>query len=523
MQTAVYVRLSDEDRNKRFADDESESIQNQKSLLVGYCKERGWDIYDIYCDEDYSGTDSDRPDFNRMLADCERGKIDIVLCKSQSRFSRDMEVIEKYLHNKFSEWNVRFVSVIDHADSFDCANKKTRQINGLVNEWYCEEVSENVRKVLQHKREEGQFTGSFAPYGYIIDPDNKNHLVIDENAAAVVRRIFDLYDRGYGYRKIAATLNEEGIPSPSEYKRRLCGSYRNLNAENSASAGLWTNSTICKMLRSQVYIGSLVQGKSHSVSYKNKKRLKVPEDRWIVVKNAHLPIIDGQTWKNVQARLAGKQRCGKFSGELSPLSGKVKCAVCGSSMKRNVYHNKKGDRTYYNLVCGCCKTGAMNCSNRSAVSGMQLERLILSELNKLLDKYYDVDMIEEVRRSDEEISQLAKSCEDIRHKITQTENKLEKTYENLLDEVISQEEYKLFSARLSGKLTSLKASLEEAQAELEKLENSDDDEENERCILEKYRHIQVLTRIVADEFIDQVQVGETIEGQSRKVTIIWKI
>ena len=147
--TDIYVRLSDEDRNKRCKADESESIQNQKSMLINYCIEQS---HKIYCDEDYSGADRNRPEFNNMLEDCEQGKIDIVLCKTQSRFSRDMEIIEKYIHWKFLEWNIRFVSIVDHADTNIAGNKKARQINGLVNEWYLEELSDNIKRTLHHKK-----------------------------------------------------------------------------------------------------------------------------------------------------------------------------------------------------------------------------------------------------------------------------------------------------------------------------------------------------------------------------------
>ena len=210
---AIYVRLSDEDRNKRFRTDESESIQNQRSLLTEYCREHSWNIYDIYCDENYSGTDFDRPDFQRMLKDCESGKVNVVLCKSQSRFSRDLGVIEEYIHNKFIEWGVRFISIVDHADTDDAYNKRARQINGLNNEWYCEDTSLNVRRILRHKRENGQFTGSFAAYGYLVDPADKHHLIIDPKTAPVVKDIFMRYLSGQGYKKIVSALNDAGIPS----------------------------------------------------------------------------------------------------------------------------------------------------------------------------------------------------------------------------------------------------------------------------------------------------------------------
>ena len=185
----VYVRLSDEDRFKKNKNDDSESIANQKSMLIKYALEQNWEIVDIYSDDDYSGAGTYRPDFERMIKDCESGRINIVLCKTQSRFSRDMEVIEKYLHNKFVEWGVRFVSIVDNADTNNEANKKSRQINGLVNEWYLEDLSNNVKKSLKNKREDGQYMGSFAPYGYLKDPNDKHKLIVDNNVAYIVREI----------------------------------------------------------------------------------------------------------------------------------------------------------------------------------------------------------------------------------------------------------------------------------------------------------------------------------------------
>lgn len=149
---AIYVRLSDEDRDKQNEFDESESIQNQKSMLIEYAMQRGWEIYDIYSDEDYAGSDRNRPDFNRFLGDAEKRKFNIGLCKTQSRFTREMELVEKYLHGLFPRWGVRFVSVVDNADTEVKGNKKSRQINGLINEWYLEDLSENIRSVMRHKK-----------------------------------------------------------------------------------------------------------------------------------------------------------------------------------------------------------------------------------------------------------------------------------------------------------------------------------------------------------------------------------
>ena len=166
IKVAIYCRLSDEDKDKVISTKDSESIKNQKNILIKYAAQQGWSIYKIYSDDDFSGLDNQRPAWNEMIKDAKERKFNIILCKSQSRFTRDMEVVEKYLHNKFIEWGIRFIGLTDNSDTLNKGNKKQRQINGLVNEWYCEDVSENIKSVFDMKRKEGKFIGSFACYGY---------------------------------------------------------------------------------------------------------------------------------------------------------------------------------------------------------------------------------------------------------------------------------------------------------------------------------------------------------------------
>lgn len=181
-------------------------------------KHPDWNIIETYCDEDFSGAGTYRPGFENMIKTCEKGNVDIVLCKSQSRFSRDMEIIEKYLHNKFLEWNIRFISLVDNADTNNKGNKKARQINALINEWFLEDLSDNIKATFRSKWQSGECTSAFAKYGLMKDPKNKNHLLIDPIASKVVKTIGDLFLAGYGQDKIANLL-EEKIPSPYEYKR----------------------------------------------------------------------------------------------------------------------------------------------------------------------------------------------------------------------------------------------------------------------------------------------------------------
>lgn len=253
MRAAIYCRLSEEDRNRGDAD--SLSIQNQKSMLVSYAAAHDWEVYAIYSDDDYAGADRRRPAFNRLLKDAEARRFDIVLCKTQSRFTREMELVEKYIHGLFPLWGIRFVSIVDNADTASPGNKKARQISGLVNEWYLEDMSENIRAVLTSRRKGGFHIGAFAPYGYKKDPEQRGRLLIDEEAAAVVREIFTLFSQGYGKTAIARLLNERSIPNPTEYKRLHGLRYQQPKGKTGA---LWKYAAISGILTNELYIGNMV-------------------------------------------------------------------------------------------------------------------------------------------------------------------------------------------------------------------------------------------------------------------------
>ena len=326
---AIYCRLSEEDKNKLCATDDSGSIQNQKAMLVQYAEEQGWEVYQIYSDDDYTGADRRRPQFKRLLKDAEQHKFDIILCKTQSRFTRELELVEKYIHGLFPIWGIRFVSIVDNADTDNKGNKKSRQINGLVNEWYLEDMSDNIRSVLTNRRVNGLHIGAFALYGYRKDPDRKGHLLIDEEAAAVVREVFNLFAQGYGKTSIARILNTRGIPNPTEYKRQHGLRYKQAVSKNST---LWKYFAIADMLENEIYIGNMVQGKYGSVSYKTKQCKPRPKDQWYVVRGTHEPIIDQELWDKVCRRRAERSR--PFSdGKIGIFARKARCAYCGYTLR----------------------------------------------------------------------------------------------------------------------------------------------------------------------------------------------
>ena len=394
MKAAIYCRLSKEDETKTG---ESESIQNQKSMLIQYAMEKGFELYQIYSDEDYSGIDRDRPAFHSMIQAASEHKFDVVLAKTQSRFTRDMELVEKYLHGKFVEWGIRFIAVVDHVDTDDTANKKSRQINGLINQWYLEDLSANVRSVLDHKRKEGQYIASFALYGYRKDPAVKGRLRVDPEAAEVVKRIYAMTLRGVGAHKIAQVLNEEGVPSPTAYKQQkgdCCHPARKTSCEP-----LWSSGTIYQMLHNQTYAGDLVQGRHKKVSYKSKRTVWLPKSQWIVVENTHEAIVDRDTYDMVQRMMQSRTRSGA-GGVVHPLARKVVCSCCGCIMEQTGGPPRAdGTRVRY-VRCRMHQRAPKRCGNRTCTDLDDLQKLVLRRIREYAEDYFDPEKVELPRRDD---------------------------------------------------------------------------------------------------------------------------
>ena len=519
----IYTRLSDEDRYKRNKEDDSESIANQKSMLLKYALNHGWEVINVYSDDDYSGAEFNRPQFQKMLEDCEKGLVDIVLCKTQSRFSRDMEIIERYIHNKFVEWGVRFVSVVDNADTEVEGNKKSRQINGLVNEWYLEDLSNNIRSSLQNKREEGQYLGSFAPYGYLKDPNNKNKLIIDPIASEVVKVIFDLYKSGVGYYNIAVHLNEKRIMPPTLYKQSMGSKYVCKHATLESSIK-WHQDTIARMLRNEVYIGNLVQGKRTHISYKNHKQITKPESEWTRSYGTHEPIIDIETWNFIQSKFKSRVRSCSTTGDIYILSKKVYCKECKQIFSRQLYNTKEGKTPY--LKCKGRKRTSIGCENNSSIRCEVIEKIILDELNKQLDLYYDINELERLYAQNNKKSVYLKKesylieKKNLTQKLEKKNNYYKQLYEDKLDGIISQEEFIMLREKYNREKEEINKRLKIIEFELVKIENKEINKMTSKNIFEKYRHLNKLNREIIEEFIDIIWIGKLErETNSRDINI----
>ena len=511
----IYCRLSDEDRFKKDKNDDSESIANQKSMLLKYALNKNWEVVNVYSDDDYSGADINRPKFNELLKDCEEGKIDIVLCKTQSRFSRDMEIVEKYIHNKFIEWGIRFVSIVDNADTQVKGNKKARQINGLINEWYLEDLSDNIRSSLQNRREDGLYLGSFACYGYIKDQNNKNQLIIDPVASEVVKEIFELYKKGMGYYRIATYLNDKGIPTPSNYKKQNGSNYKCRQAKNGVEHTKWTQDTIVTILKNETYIGNLVQGKQTYVSYKNHKRIKKSKEEWTYSYGTHEPIIDIETWNIIQDRFKSRARVSKTTGDVYMLSRKVYCKECKRVFNRQLYKTKDGKTAY--LKCKGRRIRSDVCVNDKSIRCDVLEQIIIDELNKQLDKYYSLSELErqfalQKKKLDKGTISRSEALKtekgELERTIEKKSNHYKTLYEDKIEGIISQKEFMMFREKFLKEIEECKKRIQIIDEELNKMEEKESNVQNSEAIFKKYRHIDKLNKEIVDEFIDTVWIGK---------------
>ncbi|MDO5545578.1 MAG: recombinase family protein [Eubacteriales bacterium] len=517
MKAAIYCRLSEEDRNKENKADDSNSIKNQKAMLLQYAAAQKWEIYDIYSDDDYAGADRNRPQFKRLLSDAEARKFDIVLCKTQSRFTRELELVEKYIHGLFPVWGIRFISIVDHADTDNKGNKKARQINGLVNEWYLEDMSDNIRSVLTSRRENGYHIGAFAPYGYQKDPQLRGHLVIDAEAAGVVREIFKMFAMGYGKSAIARSLNDRGIPNPTEYKRRHGIRYE---GPHKSAETIWKYPAISHILTNEVYIGNLIQGKYGSISYKTKECRPRPREQWIRVENTHEPIIDQELWEQVQHKVASHAKPFGTTGRIHPFSGKVVCAYCGYAVRIHKAHGR------YYLQCNTRQASKGMCPG-AFIPMLELESILLTELKKLNNALIDQNELEKglalAAGSEMQKGRILNDKIGYERKIEEQEKTLRQLYMDKVRGIVTETDYSELYECFYREKAKLEGLASQCHDELCGIDGKNRAEDKRVELVKQYMDCASFTKDMSDSLIDHIEIGHRDKKTGLvPVCIFWK-
>ena len=432
---AGYHRISRED-----GDGESNSITVQKQMIEDFVSVRPeMELVEIYCDDGYTGTNFNRPGFQRMISDIESGKVDTVIVKDLSRFGRSYIDAGEYLERVFPKKRIRFIAINDGIDNLSRAYDISMPIKNLINETYARDISNKVQSAFKTKQRHGDFIGAFASYGYRKDLSNHNKLIIDPEAAETVRRIFDMFLKGYGKIRIAKILNKEGIPCPSEYKKQKGFNYTNSNKLETTK--YWTYSTIHKMLKNEMYIGNMVQS-THYRSMHGKAQ-KLPQSEWIKVENTHEAIIDKEIWNQIQEQLAHTTRNINFceSKEANIFAGKMKCGDCGRSMCKTVWKGKEKDNIYF--TCGTYKRYGVNQCSAHTVKMELLEQIILDDFNRIVKSINNLKEIVNECTKDVKRNQgnLLSRIEEIKTRIEKIKTDKLSSYQDYKDRIISKEDY----------------------------------------------------------------------------------
>lgn len=501
----AYYRLSREDGDK----DESDSIVNQKALVEEFLKSHpDIQIYEDKVDDGYTGVNFDRPAFTSMMDDIKKGKVNCVIVKDLSRFGRNYIETGKYIEKIFPYLGVRFISITDNIDTISdlySANEIIIPFKNLINDAYCRDISIKVRSHLDIKRKNGQFIGSFAPYGYKKSSENKNKLIIDEKAANIVRQIFSWKLDGMSGAGIAEKLNELGIPTPYLYKQMngenyYCGYQKNADMK-------WKAATVNVILKNEVYTGTLIQGKTYSPNYKIRKRIKRSEKEWIRCENNHEPIVSQEEFGLVQELFRMDTRVAPDQDKLYLFSGLVKCGWCGGNMTRKSI--PVNGKRYVYLVCIENKN-RNGCSNSKAISVKRLEEVILKIINLHIEEIFEMNkMLNIVKTAPYGQFRLDKINERIKDKeidIEKKEKYIKNAYADYVDEILTKQEYRGLKDYFQENIKDLR---QEIQALVEEREKQKQNQSDKSKWIEEFlecRGFKTISRKLLLKLINEIRI-----------------
>ena len=507
---ALYIRLSKEDKKMT----ESESVISQKEILKEYLKlQPDIEFYDYYIDDGYSGTNFDRPGFKRMMDDIYSGKVDCVIVKDLSRFGRNHADMGYYTDNVFARHHIRFISLNNGVDTAsNNMNAATRCISvgvtNVLNESVAATTSVNVRGSLNVRRRKGDFIGSFASYGYIKDPEDHHKLVIDEDAASVVRMIFGKFLAGMSIMGITRELNEAGIPNPSTYKKNSGFNYR--HPAGKINDGLWPESSVRRVLKNEMYTGDMIQGKSTTISYKIKQCTAVPKDDWIIVRGTHEPIIDRETFDKAQSLFNRNIRQSPGKKEVDLFAGLVRCADCGRAMSKKSNKHSYGEYHYYR--CTTARKMKKGACTKHTIRIDKIEEAVLVFLQKMVEVAAEYDeIIKKINSDSRRKNNTVHLSKEVERKNAERENlrrMMLDLYPDWKNGVITKSEYDELKADLQAKIEKLDDLINKLREKIEEYERGIGEDNSFVVNFRRIGNIERLTRPVLTELIEEILVHE---------------
>ena len=520
----LYLRLSQEDERQG----ESVSIDNQRTILRKYAEDKGFEIHDEYIDDGISGTTFQRPEVQRLLDDAKTGVINTIIVKDLSRFGRNYIEVGQYIDYVFPAFGIRFIAIQDNVDTEnrDSGAMEMMPIMNVFNEWHAANTSKKIRAVLKANAREGKYHARKAPYGYVKSDSEKKTPVVDEEAAAVVRRIFEMRASGLSPHKIADILNAEGILNPSRYcleKYGIVGRRDNV--------GLWSFCGVNSILQNPTYLGHMVQQRDGTVSYKNHKRYIKDESEWIIVHNTHEAIITQELWdkvREVEKSVAQGRKTKK--GYTHPLSGFLYCADCGGKMKMNsIVRNGKVD---LNFNCGNhARLGKSYCFSHF-IQAKDLEAIVLDDIREMAKRIVldEKAVREEFIRHNAEVQEKSiktakKELQAKRKRKEELSRLMQVAYEDRLKGKMPEGICLGFIQKYSEEQKRLEGEIEELESKLTETENTMQSADEFIRNIKKYLEAPVLTREMCYELIDRIIIGGHPKhtGKEREIDIVYKV
>lgn len=517
---ALYCRLSSDDAYLG----ESGSIKTQRSLLTQYCKENNIPVYDVYTDDGFSGTNFERPAFKRMLNDLESHRANLVIVKDLSRFGREYAQMGMYIENYFEDWNIRFISIGENIDTLNGTDEILMPITNVINSQYAKECSRKTKQAHRALAKEGKFIGSRAPFGYIKDPKDRHHLIVDEEAASVVRSIFKMFCDGIGYVRMTKILREKKILNPQAYFNKNNPNY--YKSDYWRQNFDWHATSIRVILNNPVYLGQTTFGRTKVKGKTKKKKVATDESEWIVVENTHEPIIDKATWNLAHDIMKNRRRETK-SGETQMFAGLVKCSDCGSAL--NVSRNAKTGK-YTSFSCWVYKNYGKGRCTSHAIGYKTLYNIVLENIRRQAEcasvqkeKYLEMLKNQMAEKATQDIKSVKSELKKINKRIAQLEKILNKLYEDRALEKITEERYLLMNSNYENEYNELKERQNVLTQQIENIETTECNAETFTNLIEKYLNITELNARILNELIEKIVVHEKeiINGEKFQMVEIY--
>ena len=515
--TAIYLRLSVEDNGKKDAD----SLENQRELLLSYVADRPYlELVEIYEDNGFTGTDFERPDFQRMLEDAQKGKINCIVVKDLSRLGRNYVEAGNYLEKVFPFLNIRFIAVNDNYDSVSLTSGEQlgATLKNVVNDIYAKDISRKSGSALKMKRVKGEYIGNYAPYGYLKDPKDKNHLIVDPEAAPIVEEIFVMRSEGLGVGTIIRILNEKGYPSPGRlrYERGII-----TNNNKKGKGLLWNRHVLTDLLYNIAYIGHLAQGKSSSCLHKGIPFHWTDPSEWDIAENTHEPIIRMELWEQVQKvnqslSKAAKSTQGKYSDlpkRENPYGDLLRCADCGRVIKQVRSYStskKRGTQSYYTYKCsGYIELGETSCPKR-IMRAADLDTAVLETIHKQMEVFLDTQrVLHQLTAMEKEKAKQAipfGRLQKLQAEITRKRKMIASLYVDFKDGILSQDEYLYAKETYQSELEKIEQEERELKSVNEKADSINVGERKWMKLIDRYYNAESLTKDMVKAFVKEVKL-----------------